>query len=315
MKPFFSIIIPLFNKENFISDTISSALNQTFTDFEIIVVNDGSTDNSLGKVEAIKDSRIKLYTIKNQGVSHARNFGINKAKTDYICFLDADDYWYNNHLDHLFTLLEKHPNCGLYASAYKKKIGKSLLNSVYKNIPKHSGWSGIVDDYFESSLVNSIAWTSAVMIPKNILDSIGYFDENITFGAGEDTDLWIRIALKYPIAFSNTVSAIHNLDAENRITNLNTNMRQFLNLDKYNVHTKEHKHLKKYLDLNRYSIGIQYKLAGNSKKAMDYFNKIDVGNLNFKQNVLIKSNVFVLKFLMNLQKLLRRLNINLTSFK
>ncbi len=313
--PFFSIVIPLYNKENFITKTINSTLNQTFEDFEIIVVNDGSTDDSANKVEAINDKRVTLYTIKNQGVSHARNYGINKAKTDYICFLDADDFWYNNHLEQLNTLLQEHPDCGLYASAYQQKIGKTLIESVYKDIPKQENWSGIVDDYFKSSLVNSIAWTSAVMVPKHIFDTIGLFDENITLGAGEDTDLWIRIALKHPVAFSNTVTAIHNLDAENRITNSNTNLRQFLDLDKYEADTKEHEYLKHYLDLNRYSIGLQYKLAGNSKKAKDYFNKIDENNLNSKQKTLIKSNVFVLKVLMNSQRQLRRFNINLTAFK
>ncbi len=313
--PFFSIVIPLYNKENFITKTINSTLNQTFEDFEIIVVNDGSTDDSANKVEAINDKRVTLYTIKNQGVSYARNYGISKAKTDYICFLDADDFWHNNHLEQLNTLIQEHPDCGLYASAYQQKIRKTLIESVYKDIPKQENWSGIVDDYFKSSLVNSIAWTSAVMVPKHIFDTIGLFDENITLGAGEDTDLWIRIALKHPVAFSNTVTAIHNLDAENRITNSNTNLRQFLDLDKYEADTKEHEYLKHYLDLNRYSIGLQYKLAGNSKKAKDYFNKIDENNLNSKQKTLIKSNVFVLKVLMNSQRQLRRFNINLTAFK
>lgn len=136
MRPFFSIIIPLFNKEHVVSETIKSALNQTFTDFEIILVNDGSTDHSISKVEAIKDKRIQLYNIENKGVSHARNYGISKAKAEYISFLDADDYWYENHLENLHFLFNKHPKCGLYASAYKKKIGSIFIESVYKNIPK-----------------------------------------------------------------------------------------------------------------------------------------------------------------------------------
>lgn len=87
--PFFSVVIPLYNKENYIQDTIESALNQTFADFEIIVVNDGSTDESLDIVENNNDSRIKTHSIKNSGVSRARNIGIQKAKSDYIVFLDA----------------------------------------------------------------------------------------------------------------------------------------------------------------------------------------------------------------------------------
>ena len=87
--PVFSIIIPLYNKEKYIQNTIESALHQTFTDFEIIVVNDGSTDSSLAIVEQIEDSRIKIFSTKNGGVSKARNYGIEKAQSDLIAFLDS----------------------------------------------------------------------------------------------------------------------------------------------------------------------------------------------------------------------------------
>ena len=79
---FFSIIIPLYNKEKFIENTLKSVLNQTFTDYEILIVNDGSTDNSLGKVLQFNDSRIKHFNKENGGVSTARNYGIKKAKSD-----------------------------------------------------------------------------------------------------------------------------------------------------------------------------------------------------------------------------------------
>ncbi len=314
MQPFFSIVISLFNKEDFISNTINSVLNQSFTEFEIIVVNDGSTDNSLNKIESINDKRIKIHNIKNQGVSNARNYGIKKAEANYICLLDADDYWYPDHLETVVKLINSFPDCGLYTTAYEKKINNTLVKSIYKDIHKQN-WSGIIENYFVSSQINSIAWTSTVIISKNIIKDIGYFDTNITHGAGEDTDFWIRIALNYPVAFTNTITGTHNLDAENRISNTNTNIRQFIDLDKYEIYSNKHKGLKKYLDLNRYSIGLQYKLAGNSEKAKEYFNKLDKNNLNSKQKTLLKSNVFVLKSLMKLQRLLRRFNINLTAFK
>ena len=120
--PFFSIIIPLYNKEKFIENTIQSALNQTFLDFELIVVSDGSTDRSLELVKAFKDQRIKIYTIRNGGVSKARNFGIQKASTNLIVLLDADDLWKSNHLEELYNLRKAHPNCGLYA------MGLSLIH-------------------------------------------------------------------------------------------------------------------------------------------------------------------------------------------
>src|SRR5699024_6424946 len=94
----FSIVIPLYNKELSITNTLQSVLNQTFTDFEVVIVNDGSTDNSVEKVEAFNDPRIRLIHQANAGVSAARNKGIEEANYDWISFLDADDLWMENHL-------------------------------------------------------------------------------------------------------------------------------------------------------------------------------------------------------------------------
>lgn len=315
MTPFFSIIIPLFNKEKHIKATIESVLAQTFQDFEIIVINDGSTDASLAHVEAIKDNHIQLFSIKNQGVSHARNYGIEKSDTDLIVFLDADDYWETNHLENLKALYTAFPNCGLYATAYFKKSNRTIIPSAYKNIPTTENWMGIVTDYFESSRVNSIAWTSAVMIPKSIIEQVGNFNENITLGAGEDIDLWIRIALKYPVAFSNKVTAIHNLHSENRISNSNTNERKFIDLDGYENASKSNPSLKKYLDLNRFSIAIQYKLVGNAEKAKQLIAKIDDANLNKKQRALLKLNRSGLKLALKIKNRLQHSGILWSSFR
>lgn len=314
-QPFFSVVIPLFNKEYYIADTLKSVLNQSYRNFEIIIVNDGSTDNSYKKVKAINDNRIKLYSTENKGVSHARNFGIKKAKANLIAFLDADDIWYNHHLEDLKQLFELYPNCGLYCKAYVKQQSNFTIESVYKNIPKQVNWIGIIDDYFESSLINCVAWTSAVAIPKHILEDINNFDESITLGAGEDIDLWLRIALKHPVAFYNKTSAIHKLHTNNRISNSNTNEREFINLDTYELIAQNNKSLKKYLDLNRYSIAMQYKLIGNTTKANDYIGKIDENNLNKKQVFLLKSNVIFLKLLFQFKKYLKTININLSTYK
>lgn len=311
----FSIIIPLYNKEKHIKDTLGSVLAQTFRDFEIIVVNDGSTDDSALEVNSIIDERIKLFNIENQGVSHARNYGIRQANSKLIAFLDADDIWKPIHLQNLKTMFEMFPNCGLYATAYSNKVNGKELTSVYKNIPKDKEWIGIVNDFFLSSSVNGIAWTSAVMIPKHIFESVGNFDETITLGAGEDTDLWIRIALKFPVGFCNKVSAVYQLQADNRISNSNTNLRTFLNLDAYEERAKTNKSLKTYLDLNRFSIAIQYKLAGNEANAKTYIDKIDEGNLNAKQRFLLQMNTTTLKRFLKIKNSLRKNGIELSAFR
>lgn len=315
MTAFFSIIIPLYNKEKHIKTTIESALAQTFQNFEIIVVNDGSTDGSKEVVEGINDDRIQLFNKKNQGVSHARNYGIEKATSSLIVFLDADDLWETDHLENLKALYEAFPNCGLYATAYLRKNNRISIPSVYKNIPTTKNWMGIVADYFESSSVNCIAWTSAVMIPKSVLEVIGNFDENITLGAGEDIDLWLRIALKYPVAFSNKVTATHNLHSDNRISNSNTNLRQFIDLDRYENEAKTNPSLKKYLDLNRFSIAIQYILADNAEKAKVLISKINTTNLNTKQLTLLKLNKTGLKMALKIKGGLQNYGVLLSSFR
>ena len=135
MTPKISIVIPLYNKSNAISKTITSALQQTFTNFELIIVNDGSTDNSLDIVNSINDDRIKIYNTKNKGVSAARNFGIAKSSSNYIAFLDADDIWLPNHLDNLNTLLNNYPDCGLYCTAYEKHFTNIVSPAVFNSIP------------------------------------------------------------------------------------------------------------------------------------------------------------------------------------
>ena len=315
MTAFFSIIIPVYNKANHIQATIQSVLMQTFQDFEIIVIDDGSTDESRNKIEKISEDRIQIYNIKNQGVSHARNYGIAKSTSDLIVFLDADDLWRNNHLENLKELYTAFPNCGLYATAYLKKNKKVLIPSTYKNIPPTENWMGIVENYFESSTVNSIAWTSAVMVPKSTFKTVGNFNETITLGAGEDTDLWIRIALKYPVAFSAKVTAIHNLHSDNRISNSSTKLRQFIDLDVYEEDAKANPSLKKYLDLNRFSIAIQHKMAGNNKKAKQLIAGMDTANLNTKQRALLTLNKTALKIAMKIKSSLQNSGVLLSTFK
>lgn len=314
MSPFFSIVVPLYNKEKHIEKTLQSVFDQTFQDFEILVVNDGSTDQSLKVTENITDRRIHIISIKNSGVSHARNVGISKAKADFVAFLDADDLWKKDHLENLHQLIKDFPDCGLYATAYIKQTKETFLECKFKGIPNKRDWSGVVEDYFQSSIYNSIAWASAVAIPKKTFEEVGFFDEKITLGAGEDTDMWIRIALKRPVAFNNKISAIHNLYAENRLSNSNTNLRQFINLDKYEEKAKNNPSLKKYLDINRFSIGLKYMLVGNKDKAKSYFEKIDKYNLNGKQKLLVNQPKGVLKLLILVQNMLRNMNIQLTPF-
>ncbi|WCO00828.1 glycosyltransferase family 2 protein [Psychroserpens ponticola] len=313
MKPYFSIIIPLYNKEKHIIDTLNSVWSQSVSGFEVIVVNDGSTDGSLDQVNAVNDERLHIFSIKNQGVSNARNYGISKANADLIVFLDADDVWFEHHLKDLKDLHEEFPNCGMYCKAYDKKDGSILIPSKFKNIPNDRLWKGIVNDYFDSSLINSIAWTSAVMVPKNIFEKIGNF--NIIYNSGEDTDLWIRIGLKFSIAFSNKVSAIHNLSSENKITDLKLSSRNHLDFNMFQKEESLNNGLKKYLDLNRYSLAIQYKLEHNILEAKNIYKQINLDNLTSLQKFIFSLPASAIRPILKSRNSLRQLGLNLRLFR
>jgi len=106
---FFTVIIPLFNKENYIESTLKSVLDQSFQDFEVLIINDGSTDRSEEKALKFNDTRIQYFYKENGGVSAARNFGIEKVQSNYITFIDADDVWFSTFLENsINTIQENH---------------------------------------------------------------------------------------------------------------------------------------------------------------------------------------------------------------
>ena len=308
-----SIIIPLFNKEPFIKKTLLSVLSQSFSDFEVILINDGSTDHSVEIANSIKDERIILYTTKNKGVSHARNYGISKANTDLIALLDADDLWEPNHLENLHTLYTSFPNCGLYATNYYKQFfnGKKI-NTHFNGVSKDH--FGIIEDYFLASTLDSIAWTSAVMIPKKIIRELGGFDEEMR--SGQDTDLWIRIALNKLVAFSAVASSNkiilepqHHLSySSNRIDRL----KLFKNFKDVEIPNSS---FKKYMDLNRFSVALERKIAGDFSSYNQLKKEIDLKNLNFKQRLLLNTPSVFIKLLKQLQSLLLHYDIYLSPYK
>ncbi|RZJ65106.1 MAG: glycosyltransferase family 2 protein [Flavobacterium sp.] len=309
--PHFSIVIPLYNKGNHIEETLRSALSQTFPDFEIIIVNDGSTDDGLDRASSISDDRIKIFTTDNKGVSAARNFGISKSQGEIVAFLDADDTWNQNHLSDLHRLSIEFPTCGLFATAYDWRLNGKIVPIGFSGIERNK--SGIVNDFFASSLKHRIAWTSAVAVPKKILDDVGNFNENITLGAGEDLDLWIRIAIKYQVAFCNKSSAIHNLGAQNRMSLTDTTTRSFALLDQFSSNEKNNPSLKKFLDLYRAEFALKMKLA-NDVRSDFYMRQIDFRNLPWRTNVLLKLPLALLKPLYQFKKKLERNGVSVSAY-
>lgn len=302
--PLFSIIIPVFNKEKSIANTLKSALCQTFTDFEIVIVNDGSTDSSGAQIIDFEDPRIRYFETENQGVSQARNFAIQHSIGTILAFLDADDYWFPNHLAQLNQMFEQFPTAGLLASNYELFYNQKCIQKTYfLDIPK-TDWCGIVPDFFKSSYVNRIAWTSAVAVPKKVIDHVGFFCPEITLGAGEDTDLWVRIALQYPVVFNNNVTAQHKLSAENRMSLTPTSYRKFAKLNQFQVEENSNFWLKKFLDLYRTEFAIKHKLSGDYSIYNEYKKQIDSKNVSFMAKIVMFCPRIILIFLFKIKKVL-----------
>lgn len=210
-----SVIIPLYNKESLISNTIKTVLNQTFQDFEIVVVNDGSSDNSVAEVKKFKDTRIRVINQKNAGVSAARNRGIQEANGDYIALLDGDDEWNPDYLKTQYKLAQTFTECDVFAVNYEfhdinsGKIATTIINKLpFENT------DGVLNNYFEvASCSHPPICSISVMARKGVFESIGGFPLGIK--SGEDLLTWARLACRYKIAYCKTPLAIFNVEGYN----------------------------------------------------------------------------------------------------
>lgn len=211
-----SVIIPLYNKEKQIAHTLRSVLNQTYQDFEVVIVNDGSTDCSVSEVEKVGDSRIRLVHQKNGGVSAARNKGIEEAKYELLAFLDADDEWKPEYLETQYNLFEKYPQCGVYACNYEfRDFDGKISNTIIRKL-SFIEIDGVLDNYFEiASCSHPPIWSSAVMIKKKAIKTVGGFPIGPTLG--EDLITWGKLACEFQIAYSRISLSIYNFRSQKQL--------------------------------------------------------------------------------------------------
>jgi glycosyltransferase involved in cell wall biosynthesis len=304
--PYFSIIIPVYNKIQFIEKTISSVLSQSFSDFELIIINDGSTDGSENVIASSIDSRIKIFSQQNQGVSAARNLGISKASADLITFLDADDIWNADFLQEMHQLIHDHPNEKVFSAAIETESAGKIIPAKY-SIDASKGIQ--VVDYFDASLRETIICTSCAVFHINVFKTAGVFDEKLK--SGEDTDLWIRIGLKYNVVFNQKILAryVYSENSLSKITVSNIDM------DKYTDAARQNKNLKTFLDLNRFSLAIKAKMAGDNVRFQQFVNKIDTNQISLKKQILLKLPAKMLRKLISIQKTLIKQGIASGTFK
>ncbi len=308
--PKFSVVISVFNKEKYIANTLKSILAQTFTDFEVVILNDGSTDNSEAEILKFNDPRIRYFSKENSGASAARNFTIQQAKTEHIALMDADDYWHPFYLEEQNRLISKFPKESVFATATEiKRNGKTFTNSY---TIKTFGKDSILVDYFEASQLDSILHSSSTVLKKSVFEDVGWYDPKIK--SGEDTDLYVRIGLKHKVVFSPKVCATY-IVRKNSLFKSVRNLDEKANFEAYEIYEKDNPALKKFLDLNRYSLCVLAKMEGNHEAFQKNFQKINQENLSKKQQFLLRQNKTILKYLSKTKDNLEKLGLRLGTFK
>ena len=206
----FSVVIPLYNKEHYIEATIRSVLNQTCTDYEVIVVDDGSKDDSLALARKFESEKVRIIHQENQGVAVARNTGILNARGEFICFLDADDEWRSEYLSAIDGLTEQYPESAIFVTAYAVNMGNGKIHYSTRLEPETgclpSYWLTLAKGY-------DFVWTSATTIRRQALLDAGLFKPGEKIG--QDLDMWARVARINPrVAYSNHICVNYNRAAE-----------------------------------------------------------------------------------------------------
>lgn len=205
----FSVIIPLYNKEDYIREAVTSVLSQNFEDYELLVIDDGSTDKSSERARSFEKMGVKYIRKANGGTASARNVGILQSRGKHLCFLDADDFWKPNFLSLIDELITSFPQAGIYCTAYHFLRKGKLYHPGYHGVKSNE--KQIVPDYFESILHGEqVATASSSCIPRHVFEKVGLFNENCY---NEDQELWNRIALQYPVAFHKQPAAVYRQDA------------------------------------------------------------------------------------------------------
>lgn len=265
----FSVIIPAYNAANFIQRSVRSVLNQTFSDFEIIVVNDGSKDATYEKAVSISDARLIVIDKQNEGVSVARNTGIQAARGEYICFLDADDEYLPEHLAILADSIEEHKDKAFFSTRFCMSM---MADNEKIDMPTVTGETAYYDNVIEEIFrFSELIWTGCVCIRKEMFNKYGMFEPGVRLG--EDTDMWKRVYVHTGLVAIDVVSIKRNRDGSEAtkqyIRSFEADplhrMPMFLNDDTIADNVKES--LKTEHELQKLSVVRSYLFTGDKTKA------------------------------------------------
>ncbi|MCF7487634.1 glycosyltransferase family 2 protein [Vibrio sp. A2-1] len=303
----FSIVIPVYNKQEYIINSIESVLQQTFSDFEIIFVDDGSVDSSVDVINQAmigKDVSWYLVSGRNFGVSNARNKGIALARGEFIAFLDADDIWHKDYLATLNRVILQNPNERYFTSNYKER---------YTNEAKKESVLDFDFDTINCRIVNYCVdqthfYTSSVCISKDVFSSnLFFFDENQTHA--EDTDVWFKLSLRYDTVFiDNALVYYVQCDTDSATSNIQK-LDYSTIFDKKvidNIHTNlivETKNVKKYIDNQR----LRYVKSNLKRGNLTNARKIIMNGYSIPLIFFLPLTFFPAKLVVGIAKLVRKL--------
>lgn len=217
MSVFFSIVIPLYNKRPFIESTLRSIQAQNDPSLEIIVVDDGSSDGGAALVEAFDDPRIQLVRQDNAGVSAARNTGIAIANGDYVCFLDADDWYFPGYLTTLRQLISAYPKAIAYGTAFQEVDADSLGNQVFADAKTGSRPFKLFGDFYAEWAAGERFFTGSICVRREALLALGDIFP-VGESLGEDQDVWFRLAERGFIAFAPSPLVAYRRDVASSLT-------------------------------------------------------------------------------------------------
>ena len=211
----YSVIIPLYNKALYVAKAIGSVLAQTYTDYELVVVDDGSKDGSVEVARKTIEGQghCRLMMQENSGVSVARNNGVAASQGEYLCFLDADDWWKPTFLEEMNELIAEFPEAGIYGTNYtivNETKHKTRVASVGVDEGFVKGYVNYCKVYAKTMYMP--LWTGAVCIPRDVFVEMNGFPKGVKLG--EDFLLWIRIALNHKVVFLNKTLAYYNQDVD-----------------------------------------------------------------------------------------------------
>ena len=285
----FSVIIPAYNSEKFIEKSITSVLKQIYTDFELIIVDDGSTDGTRYIVEQFVDERIQYVYQENGGVSAARDTGILKSSGEYVCFLDSDDEWKSNHLEVLCDLIRMYSNCGIFITGYDIRLNNGNIvhrsQDMFKNIPNDN----LTSDNGYDVLINHgyFCHNNTICCRREVFNKVGLFMVGVK--NGEDDDMWYRIFAYYSVAISKKATTIYdraNCGATGQRTTVTeppflSRVKNLLESDEIPQHRKNS--LLLWVERNKLSRARRYILCGNKSEALKLLKNVAIKMVNKKK--------------------------------